>query len=67
VDPRAGLDDMEKLKFFALPGLELPPSLVLQPVASRYTDRAIPARINVFVVSLIAQLMTQSVWRHIIG
>jgi hypothetical protein len=25
VDPRAGLDDMEKLKFFTLPGLELPP------------------------------------------
>jgi hypothetical protein len=25
VDPRAGLDDMEKWKFLALPGLELPP------------------------------------------
>jgi hypothetical protein len=25
VDPRAGLDDMEKQKFFILPGLELPP------------------------------------------
>jgi hypothetical protein len=25
VDPRAGLDDMEKLKFFTIPGLELRP------------------------------------------
>jgi hypothetical protein len=37
VDPRAGLDDMEKRKFLTLPGLELPPPLVVQPVASRYT------------------------------
>jgi hypothetical protein len=42
VDPSAGLDDMEKWKFFTLPGLELQPSVV-QPVASRYTDCAIPA------------------------
>jgi hypothetical protein len=39
VDPRAGLDDMEKWNFFILPGLEL----VFQPVTSRYTDWAIPA------------------------
>jgi hypothetical protein len=45
VDPRAGLDDMEKWKFFTLPVLELPPPLVVQPVASRYTDWAIPAPI----------------------
>jgi hypothetical protein len=38
VDPRVGLDDMEKWKFFTLPGLELPLPLVVQPVASRYTD-----------------------------
>jgi hypothetical protein len=38
VDPRAGLDDMEKGKFLTLSGLELPPPLVVQPVASRYTD-----------------------------
>jgi hypothetical protein len=44
VDPRAGLDDMEKRKFFTLPGLELPPLLVVQPVASCYTDWAIPAQ-----------------------
>jgi hypothetical protein len=43
VDPRAGQDNMEKWKFFTLPGLELPPLLVVQPVASRYTDWAIPA------------------------
>jgi hypothetical protein len=34
---------MEKWKFFTLPGFELPPPLVVQPVASRYTDWAIPA------------------------
>jgi hypothetical protein len=40
VDPRAGLDDMEKWNFFTLPGLELSLPLVVQPVASRYTDWA---------------------------
>jgi hypothetical protein len=43
MNPRAGLDDMEKRKYFTLPGLELPLPLVVQPVASRYTDSAIPA------------------------
>jgi hypothetical protein len=38
VDPRAALDNMEKLKFFTPPGLELPLPLVVQPVASLYTD-----------------------------
>jgi hypothetical protein len=33
-----GLDDVEKRKFFTLPGLKL-----FHPVASRYTDYAIPA------------------------
>jgi hypothetical protein len=42
VDPRA-LDDVEKRKFLNLPGLELRPLAVVQPVASRYTDYAIPA------------------------
>jgi hypothetical protein len=37
VGSSVGLDDVEKKKFFTLPGLEL------QPVASRYTDYAIPA------------------------
>jgi hypothetical protein len=36
VDPRAGLDDVEKRKFLALPWLEIRP-LSRQHVASRYT------------------------------
>jgi hypothetical protein len=42
VDPRAGLDDMEKKIFLTLLGLEIHPSVV-QPVTSLYTDYAIPA------------------------
>jgi hypothetical protein len=42
VDLRAGLDDVEKRKFFTLTGLEHRLSVV-QLVASRYTDYAIPA------------------------
>jgi hypothetical protein len=42
VDPRAGLDDMEKWKF--LPHRDSnSDSLVVQSVVSRYTDYAIPA------------------------
>jgi hypothetical protein len=41
MDPRAGLDVVEKGKIFTLPGLELRP---LDRAASRYTDYAIPAR-----------------------
>jgi hypothetical protein len=37
VGPRASLLGMEKWKFFTLPGLEIPPSVV-QLVAIRYTD-----------------------------
>jgi hypothetical protein len=40
-DPRAGLDDMQKWKFFTLPGLEA--------VASRYTDYSILAPKNIFM------------------
>jgi hypothetical protein len=36
VNPRAGLDDVEKWKFLTLPGL-------VQPATRRYTDWAIPA------------------------
>jgi hypothetical protein len=42
VDPRAVLDDMEKWKFFDPTGTQTPAHLVIQPVASRYTDWAIP-------------------------
>jgi hypothetical protein len=45
VDPRAGLEDMEKWKLLTLQGLELPPPMVVQSVASRYIDWAIPASI----------------------
>jgi hypothetical protein len=37
VDPRGGLNDVEKRKFLTLQGLELRP----QPVASSYTDYAV--------------------------
>jgi hypothetical protein len=40
---RAGLDDIEKWKFFTLPGLELLLPLSIQSVASHYTDWAISA------------------------
>jgi hypothetical protein len=45
VGPRTGLDDR---KFLTLPGLELQPS-VIQPVASRSTDCAIPAHRELYV------------------
>jgi hypothetical protein len=52
VDPRAGLDDVEKRKFLTLPELELRPPVV-QPVASRYTDYATPApNKNIFQCNL---------------
>jgi hypothetical protein len=45
VDPRAGLDGVEKRKFLTLLVLELRPlSRPAQPVASRYTDYAIPRK-----------------------
>jgi hypothetical protein len=49
VDPRAGLDDMEKWKLLTPPGLELNLS-VGRPVASRYTDCAILNDIKSFCI-----------------
>jgi hypothetical protein len=46
MDLRADLEDLEKRKFLTLPGLNSDPS-VIQPVASHYTDYAIPAHNNV--------------------
>jgi hypothetical protein len=42
VSPRFGLDDVEKIKFLTLSGLEVLSSAI-HLVASRYTDYAIPA------------------------
>jgi hypothetical protein len=42
MNPRTGLDDVEKRRFLTVPGLELRP-LGRPAVASRYTDYAIPA------------------------
>jgi hypothetical protein len=42
VDPRAGLDDLEKRKCFTLPGLELRP-LCCPARSSRSADYAVPA------------------------
>jgi hypothetical protein len=42
VDPITGVNIVEKRKFLTPPGFELRPSVV-QPIASRYTDCAIPA------------------------
>jgi hypothetical protein len=42
MDPRAGLDDMEKLKFLTYRDSNPNPSIAL-PVASRYTDYATAA------------------------
>jgi hypothetical protein len=40
--PGTGLDDVKKRKILPLPGFNSVPS-ALQPVASRYTDCAIPS------------------------
>jgi hypothetical protein len=43
VDPRAGLDDMEKRQFLTLLGLELRPFGRPSMLTGRYTDYSIPA------------------------
>jgi hypothetical protein len=40
VDPRAGVEDVEKRKFLTLPGLEVRPPPVVEPLSSRCTDCA---------------------------
>jgi hypothetical protein len=57
--PRAGLNHMEKRKFLTLLGLELDSSVV-QPIASRYTDCAIPAS-SAFVVE---NTVNRAKWTH---
>jgi hypothetical protein len=51
VGHRNGLYDMEKRKFLTLPGLDSD-LLVVQPVASRYTNYAIPGYINQVILSI---------------
>jgi hypothetical protein len=45
LDPRAGLDDVEKTKFFTLPNSNSGPSVV-QPVASCYPGSSITVKVN---------------------
>jgi hypothetical protein len=44
--PQSRSGQYGEVKIFTLPGLELPLPLVVQPVASRYTDWAIPLELN---------------------
>jgi hypothetical protein len=53
VNPRAGLDDMEKLKFLPHRDSNSDPSVV-QPVASHYTDCAV----NITTINLIFEVFT---------
>jgi hypothetical protein len=43
VDPRVGLDDLNKRQFLTLSEFELLTPSVVEPIASRYTDYVIPA------------------------
>jgi hypothetical protein len=43
VDPRTGLDDVEKGKILSLPGFELGTLSLYQPVVSSYTGSVITA------------------------
>jgi hypothetical protein len=54
VDPRAGLEDVEKRKFLTPQGLEL------QPIASRYTDCAIAAPLKRYRTAFTLQRQTQT-------
>jgi hypothetical protein len=63
VDLRAGLDDLEKRKFLTLPYSISNPSVV-QPVASRYTDYAIPADNILIYVRTCATLSESFMYRR---
>jgi hypothetical protein len=60
VGPRAGLDDVEKRKFFNLRDSNSDPSVV-QPVASRYTDYSIPAPLLTETFSKVMIVLTYAV------
>jgi hypothetical protein len=51
------------MKFFTLPGLELPLPLVVQSVASRYTDWAIPDPCNNTIKKLILYVLCSVQYR----
>jgi hypothetical protein len=52
VDPRPGLDDVKMRKFLTYRDSNSDPSVV-QPVASRYTDNAIPVPWNACIETII--------------
>jgi hypothetical protein len=54
MEPRAGLDDLDKRKFLIITGLEL--RAVVQPVASRCTDYATPAPIIIIIIIIISRI-----------
>jgi hypothetical protein len=65
VDPRAGLDDVEKRKFLTLPGLNSDP-LVVRAVASCYTNYATPAHYKVgkmYICTLILSIINAMILR----
>jgi hypothetical protein len=55
VDPRTSLDDVGKREFLNLSGLKFEPSVV-QLLASRYTDYAIPSPGNFIFITLESSL-----------
>jgi hypothetical protein len=56
---------MEKWTFFTLPELELPLHLVVQPVASRYTDWANPAHRGDQILKEIIKYIYIKVLKHL--
>jgi hypothetical protein len=58
VDPRAGVEDVEKLKFFILPGLQL---LVVHLVSSRCTDYATAAHTYLCIIIIIIIIIIYNV------